>query len=438
MKKSILVLVLTFCTFQFLQAQISILASDMPAVNDELRYSIGSGSLNLNQIGANQTWDFSRLKANNQELIKYSAPLQTPYILQFINNSTFGYPETGLPVPAGFIENPYTFIKKSNSVYIITGRGATAQSLPLGIVYNPKDTLFVFPLTYGKTYGGNFQGSVSLASFGGLSQTGDRMSTVDAWGTIKTPYGTFDCIRVKSVVNEMDSIVFGGTQLPLQNNRIEYRWLAKGEKFPILEVIAPSNPLLGASSIRFKDIYRPEVFVNHANFTASNRNVVVGDTCYLIDRSVATPKAYNWEIFPKTAKYNFVGGTNASSASPKIIFQEAGIYDVKLSTQYSAGSDDTLKTAFINAVPTGLSDLIGIKNLQIFPNPSTGIVYVNGEFGKTTQVQILDIQGKMIEQVSFDTPENQFLIDFTHFQKGVYFIQIQSDDKINIEKIILN
>ena len=151
-----------------------------------------------------------------------------------------------------------------------------------------------------------------------------------------------------------------------------------------------------------------------------------------------SPKAYNWEIFPKTAKYNFVGGTNASSASPKIIFQEAGIYDVKLSTQYSAGSDDTLKTAFINAVPTGLSDLIGIKNLQIFPNPSTGIVYVNGEFGKTTQVQILDIQGKMIEQVSFDTPENQFLIDFTHFQKGVYFIQIQSDDKINIEKIILN
>ncbi|MFY8021353.1 MAG: T9SS type A sorting domain-containing protein [Bacteroidia bacterium] len=438
MKKHLLVFIFSIFTFHISTAQISILASDLPAVNDELRYSIGTGSLNLNQTGANQTWDFSKLKATNQELIKHSAPLQTPYIFQFLNNSTFGYPEKGLPVPAGFIENPFTFIKKSNSVYIITGRGATAQNLPLGIVYNPKDTLYVFPLIYGKTYGGSFAGSASLATFGGLSQTGDRTSIVDGWGTIKTPYGTFECLRVKSTVNEMDSIVFGPTQLPIQNNRIEYRWLAKGEKYPILEVIAPSNPLVGSTSIRFKDIYRPEVFVNHANFTASNRNVTVGDTCFLLDRSVATPNSYSWEIFPKTAKFNFVGGTNANSAAPKIIFQEAGVYDVKLSTVYAAGSDDTLKTAFINAVPTGLADITGIQHLQIYPNPSNAWYHVSGEFGQSTHIQILDIQGKIIEESTFETPENQFLIDLSNAPKGVYFLQIQSDGKRNIEKIILN
>ncbi|MFY8107846.1 MAG: T9SS type A sorting domain-containing protein [Bacteroidia bacterium] len=434
------ILLISFCLIGYVQmnAQITITANDLPAVNDEIRYSVGSGSINLNATGADLTWDFSKLKATNQELIKFSAPLQTPYLLQFLTNSTFGYPETGLPVPAGFIDNPYTFIRKTNSAYVITGRGATAQNLPLGLVYSPKDTLYSLPLTYGKEFGGNFSGTAGLASFGSISQNGVRINTVDAWGSLTTPFGTFDCLRVKSVIEETDSIVFGPTQLPIQNNRTEYRWLAKGQKIPILEVIVPSNPLVGGTTIRFKDIYRPEVFVNHANFTASNRNVVVGDTCFLINRSVATPESFNWEVFPKTAKYAFVGGTSASSAAPKIIFSELGAYDIKLTTQYSAGSDDTLKTGFINVIATGLYDFTGISNLQIYPNPTTDFLNISGEFGKLTTIQLVDLQGKLLMESSIETPENQFNVDLNGVQKGIYFIHIQSNGKRDIKKVILN
>jgi len=438
MKKFILLVSMCFCGLIDIYAQITITANDLPAVNDEIRFSIGTGSINLNATGADLTWDFSRLKATNQELIKFSAPLQTPYLLQFLTNSTFGYPETGLPVPAGFIDNPYTFIRKTNSAYVITGRGATAQSLPLGLVYSPKDTLYSLPLTYGKEFGGLFSGSAGLATFGSISQNGERTNTVDAWGSLTTPFGTFECLRVKSIIEETDSIDFGPTQLPLQNNRTEYRWLAKGQKIPILEVIVPSNPLAGGTTIRFKDIYRPEVFVNHANFTASNRNVVVGDTCFLINRSVATPESYNWEIFPKSAKYAFVGGTSASSAAPKVIFSELGIYDIKLSTEYSAGSDDTLKTGFINVIATGLNDFTGISNLQIYPNPTTDFLNISGEFGKLTTIQLVDLQGKQLIESSIETPENQFNIDLNGIQKGIYFIHIQTNGKRDIKKVILN
>jgi hypothetical protein len=438
MRKFILLISFSLIGYVQTNAQITITANDLPAVNDEIRYSVGSGSINLNATGEDLTWDFSKLKATNQELIKFSAPLQTPYLLQFLTNSTFGYPETGLPVPAGFIDNPYTFIRKTNSAYVITGRGATAQSLPLGLVYSPKDTLYSLPLTYGKEFGGNFSGTAGLASFGSISQNGVRTNTVDAWGSLTTPFGTFDCLRIKSVIEETDSIVFGQTQLPLQNNRTEYRWLAKGQKIPILEVIVPSNPLVGGTTIRFKDIYRPEVFVSHANFTASNRNVVVGDTCFLINRSVATPESYNWEVFPKTAKYAFVGGTSASSAAPKIIFSELGAYDIKLTTQYSAGSDDTLKTGFINVIATGLYDFTGISNLQIYPNPTTDFLNISGEFGKLTTIQLVDLQGKLLMESSIETPENQLNVDLNGVQKGIYFIHIQSNGKRDIKKVILN
>ncbi len=431
---------ISFCLMGIyqLQAQITITANDLPAVNDEIRFSVGSGSVNLNATGADLTWDFSKLKATNQELIKFSAPLQTPYLLQFLTNSTFGYPETGLPVPAGFIDNPYTFIRKTNSAYVITGRGATAQSLPLGLVYSPKDTLYSLPLTYGKEFGGNFSGTAGLASFGSISQNGVRTNTVDAWGSLTTPFGTFDCLRVKSVIEETDSIVFGPTQLPLQNNRTEYRWLAKGQKIPVLEVIVPSNPLAGGTTIKFKDIYRPEVFVNHANFTSSNRNVVVGDTCFLLNRSVGTPESFNWEIFPKSAKYSFVGGTSASSAAPKIIFSELGIYDIKLRATYSAGTDDTLKTSFINVIATGLNDFTGISNLQIYPNPTTDFLNISGEFGKLTSIQLVDLQGKLLLETIIETPENQFNIDLKGIDKGIYFIHFQTNGKRDIKKVILN
>jgi hypothetical protein len=437
MRKKILILSLAVISFTAIKAQITITSADLPVANDTVRYSTASGSVNLNAIGADKNWDFSKLKATDQDVVKFSAPLQTPYLLQFLSNSTFGYPETGLPLPSGFIENPFTFIKKTTSAYIITGRGATAQSLPLGIVYSPKDTLYALPLTFGKEYGGNFAGSASLASFGGLSQSGERTNIVDSWGTLTTPFGTFDCIRVKSSIIETDSIVFGTTQLPLQNNRTEYRWLAKGQKIPILEVIVPTNPFAGTTTIRFKDIYRPEVFINHANFTASNRNVVSGDTCFLIDRSVGTPKSYKWEILPKNAKYTYVGGTNSNSASPKVIFNEKGVYDIKLSASYSAGSDDTLKTAFINVIATGLSDYSEISNLQVYPNPTNGNIQISGEFGKTAQVQLIDIQGKIVFENLIETPENLFNLNLAELNKGIYFIQIQSNGKRSIEKLIL-
>ena len=80
------------------------------------------------------------------------------------------------------------------------GRGITVSGIPLALNLNPRDTVFKFPLNYGDLDSSNFRGSVSIPSIGGIIQQGKRITKVDGWGKVKTPYGTFDCIRIKAKV----------------------------------------------------------------------------------------------------------------------------------------------------------------------------------------------------------------------------------------------
>lgn len=252
-------------------AQITIMASDLAAAGDTFRISTATGSINLTRTGADQVWNFGDLQAESQELLKYSSPIQSPYVIYFAGNSNLCQPESWINVPGNFISNPYTFYKSSAGSLILTGRGAQFQGLPIGLVLAKKDTMLKFPLRFGNEFAGSFEGNVSLASIGSLSQSGRRQTVADGWGKITTPLGTFDCLRVKSEVQEIDSIVFNGLEFPLPNNRTEYRWYAKGGKFPILEVIVPQNPLAGGTVIRYKDRYRPELNTSLSDLNGSRK-----------------------------------------------------------------------------------------------------------------------------------------------------------------------
>ncbi len=340
--------ILTLClltVFGSAGAQIIITNADMPVVNDTLRYSTTSTVVNVNQTGADYNWDFSKLIVEHQEIQHYYAPFQTPYILQFGFTATYGIEENNFALGAagGVASEVFGFYKNNSSASVMIGRGATIQSLPLGITYAPRDTIFKFPLSYLKTYSGSFSGEASLLGLGSLKQTGTRNTTVDGWGSITTPFGIFQCIRVKSVIVETDSVVFNGFGFPVPNNRTEYKWLAKNQHFPILEVIV--NDLTSVQTVRYRDQYRPEAYINNANFTASKTLAQRSDTVNINNQSYGTPTNFTWTITPGT--FRFVGGTNASSASPRVMFDNVGTYSVKLKVNYEGGMDDTLKSNYI-------------------------------------------------------------------------------------------
>lgn len=342
----------------FSQTPITILNADMPRVNDTLRYSTSSSitAAMLTQAGANQIWNFSNMVNTGQDIQKHFAPLNTPYVLYF-SGATYGLPDNinvgGLGGALGIsFSDVYSFYKNTAGSSVMVGRGAKVQGLPIGMQMNPKDTIYKFPLDFGDVDSCLFKGSFNLPTLGSFSQQGKRVSSVDAWGTITTPYGTFSCIRIKAVINETDSILITAIPFPIAipNNRTVYTWWAKGERFPILEVTVTSGGLAGAGiTTRYKDRFRPEAFVNNARFTANKFVGTYRDTIRFTDQSKilpAPPKSWQWTITPNT--FTYTAGTSATSRNPQVLFSTIGLYSVRLRVVYEGGSDDTLRSNCIN------------------------------------------------------------------------------------------
>lgn len=352
MTKHILLVILfswTLCA----NAQITITSSDMPSAGDTLRYSLSTSTVSsalLNQTGANQTWNFSFLTPSNQDIAAFKTPasINFAYLLSF-GSSNYGKKDADQNIGIVTATDVYLFYRNNASSFATDGRGFTVSGspLPLSQTYTGKDVLYKFPLNYGNADTNSYSSSEVNAVVAQIASSGRRINTVDAWGSITTPLGTFNCIRVKSVVRQTDTVKTQLINIPVTRYYTEYKWLAQGQKIPVLEIVVVSG-FGGSTTIRYRDVYRPQVFANKARFNASRTRATVNDTITLNDQSQVTPAApvsWQWTITP--AKAVFVNGTSAASQSPEVVFSDTGWYTIKLRSTYDAGSDDTTRTNYI-------------------------------------------------------------------------------------------
>jgi len=89
---------------------------------------------------------------------------------------------------------------------------------------------------------------------------------------------------------------------------------------------------------------------------------------------------------------------------------------------------------FISMDGVGFEDIAANDLLNIYPNPSNGIVNIEVE-NQNSILRLFDLNGKILLEKILNSSSK---IDLQHFKKGVYIIQIQSDNKIQSKKLILN
>ena len=77
-----------------------------------------------------------------------------------------------------------------------------------------------------------------------------------------------------------------------------------------------------------------------------------------------------------------------------------------------------------------------LQSVQIFPNPSSGILFINSPNTSITSIEISDITGNKIWQTN--EHKDQYKIHLTHQAKGVYFVKIQSLKTTKVEKLIIH
>jgi len=85
-----------------------------------------------------------------------------------------------------------------------------------------------------------------------------------------------------------------------------------------------------------------------ADFIASVTTSPVNSTVTFTDQSSNAPTSWQWSFNP--ANIIYTGGTNAASQNPQVQFTTTGQYTVTLTATNAYGSDNEIKTNFINAI----------------------------------------------------------------------------------------
>jgi len=148
---------------------------------------------------------------------------------------------------------------------------------------------------------------------------------------------------------------------------------------------------------------------------------------------LSAPSGYNsWQWYRRN--YAIPGATSMN-------------YTAKSSGRYSCKSQnatlciDTSNVIIVNVpcIPIGPNHDRAIaesefenQNFGIYPNPSTGIFFVESFSG---QLQVFDSFGQMV--LSAEVNDENYTLDISNFSNGIYFVTFNSGGSINYQKIIL-
>lgn len=302
MKKLITLLALnvaSVCAF----AQITITNADMPSASDTFRLSttINAQGLDPDLSGANFTWDFSTLVPDSQRVDSFFIVGDTPSAYQVFFNFPFLYPnyaasyakrgiEISVPQVATLSE-VFNYTKNSSSALDNVGFGANLNNAPISVQNDPIDKEYLFPMNYNQTNTSLSAFELTVPGLGHYGQDMERINTVDGWGSLVLPNGTYDVLRVKSVLNKIDTIYIDSPPLPAfgytnpRPEEIEYKWLAAGTGAPVLKIVTNAGIV---SSIEYQDDFYTPVGVKEL------------------------PKMNNVVVFPNPTKHHLVIDYNSS------------------------------------------------------------------------------------------------------------------------------
>ena len=256
--KSIFLVLFMFLTVG-LQAQITLTRADFPKptsnsiLPDSVLYTnVTSGTPTSQTLnGINQIWS-ETLLSGNPTYQQYLPMSSTPLVFQLLFLSCdYAQPLlNGGNVGGNTLTDAFEYYDyaSSDSRLQVKGFGGNilipgqTTSIPLPALYSSPDIMYRFPMQYG-----NIDSSISgfnvTLPLGGvvgditLKRNQKRVNEVDGWGRISIPTGgTYDVLRQVSKINRIDSFITGFFPIGFPSQPIEFKWLAQGMKYPVLQI----------------------------------------------------------------------------------------------------------------------------------------------------------------------------------------------------------
>ncbi len=176
--------------------------------------------------GANQVWDFSNLQMQAP-----IAPLSvlnaagTPYAVDFPFANLCGF-LAGDP-------NYYFYYRKETSQLSNIGSAATYGLI---LLFNDPETLLKVPLNFGGSFTDDFSRFNTFPD-NQLQGSAHKTATYDAYGTLKTPLGTFqNAMRLSSVTAFRDTTwLFAGYSIN-EHTDVTFEWYVPNRPMPQVSI----------------------------------------------------------------------------------------------------------------------------------------------------------------------------------------------------------
>jgi Secretion system C-terminal sorting domain len=258
-------------------SQITLSNSDFADGGDTVRMSTATDlTIDYTTTGASSTWDYSTLTPTGQELKEYNSMSSAPIFVNIVfgafaasdYQATNYASSTAIPLGqiGGFlpvnITDVFQYSKNSADSITSVGFALAVDGNDIPFKSDTIETRYKFPLTFNDSYYSRGYSKLDMNPFynGIWIQYRQRTSNVDGWGSITTPYGTFDAVRIDHFITETDSLymdIAGGfwVELPIPDAHI-YEWWTNGEKEPILRIT--TSLVLGnetVTDIEYRDNY---------------------------------------------------------------------------------------------------------------------------------------------------------------------------------------
>lgn len=359
-------------------------STDFAVVNDSFRLStanLGLDGFDFAAAGVAQNWDFSTLPYENQEDLIFVDPTQTGYQFtwcllngfiincgsEFEDLTNLAIPELGeLNLGPVALSNVVNHAKKTPTTleYRMLGISIDLGGLPLPVPidYDNPDTLYQFPIEYTKQDSSTSRLVLDLNPSGvDLVYVADRkrVNTVEAWGSLSTPFGDFpNTLKMRTVLQVNDTVTFQGTVIPTNLTNIIYRWFDPNYGIPVLEA---SGSLIAG-----------EELITQVRYVDSLRCIEPGALFgftplvpfYDAPSESATVNFLNLSSNVDSVAWDFGDGSTSSALNPTHSFACPGLQSVQLVGYNNSCPEfepDTIVIPLIIIDTTGYSDPVEVE-----------------------------------------------------------------------------
>ncbi len=136
-------------------------------------------------------------------------------------------------------ENPRRFWRNDETGYYEVGVAFELQSFPLITPFESVDRVWPFPLEYDVIDTSIFNFLISVPFVGAYGQDGFRYNHADAWGTLITPNGTYDALRVRTELLITDTVAIADLELATSFERplqVNFTWFCPDMPGPLFRM----------------------------------------------------------------------------------------------------------------------------------------------------------------------------------------------------------